>query len=44
MEQIREYPEWIVAHADFADPECCGLLFPVQRGEDSEITCNEWDR
>jgi DNA-directed RNA polymerase subunit RPC12/RpoP len=41
VEAVREYPKWLVAHADFGDPECCGLLFPVERGEESDIACNE---
>jgi len=37
----REYPEDIVPHSDFGDPECCGLLFGIERGDMSDITCNE---
>jgi hypothetical protein len=34
-----EYP--ILAHADFGKPDCCGCVFPVNHGEEVEITCNE---
>jgi hypothetical protein len=37
----REYPEWILPHSDFGDDECCGLFFPVERGDQVDITCNE---
>jgi hypothetical protein len=36
----REIPI-IVPHADHGDPECCGCLFPVTRGEEADIVCNE---
>ncbi len=37
-----EAGEWpILAHADFGDPECCGCLFPVARGDQIDIVCNE---
>src|SRR4051794_13429931 len=35
-----EYPEYILPHSDFGDPECCGLLFPVSRGRAADLTCN----
>jgi hypothetical protein len=37
----REYPEWILPHSEFGDPECPGLFFPVVNGEQAEITCND---
>ena len=39
--QLWEYPEYILPHSEFGDPECCGLLFPVERGDLADITCNE---
>ncbi len=38
----REIPI-IVPHSDHGDPECCGCLFPVIRGEPADIVCNECD-
>src|SRR4051794_8497836 len=35
-EDIREYPEWMVPHSDFGDAECCGLLLPIQNGENTD--------
>ena len=40
-EEIREYPIALVAHADHGDPECCGLLMPVVRGDQADLVCNE---
>ena len=37
----RDYPDYILPHSDFGDPECCGLLFPVFRGNEADLTCNE---
>jgi hypothetical protein len=37
----REYPEYMLPHSDFGDPECCGLFFPVERGDEADLTCNE---
>jgi hypothetical protein len=28
-------------HSDFGDPDCCGLFFPVDRGDQADLTCNE---
>ena len=39
--EAREYPDYILPHSDFGDPDCCGLLFPVARGDQSDITCDE---
>jgi hypothetical protein len=36
MEEPREYPEYILPHAEFGDPECCGLLFGVESGDDAK--------
>ena len=36
-----EHPEYLLPHSDFGDPECCGLLFPVLRGDQADLTCNE---
>ena len=41
MDETRAYPEWLIAHADFGDPECPGLLLPEGRGDESDIRCNE---
>jgi hypothetical protein len=30
----------IVPHEDY-DPECCGCIFPVARGEMADLVCNE---
>ena len=37
----REYPSHILPHAEFGDPECCGLFFPLLNGEHADIICNE---
>jgi hypothetical protein len=37
----RQYPEYILPHSDFGDPDRCGPLFPVARGDPSDITRNE---
>jgi hypothetical protein len=35
-------PAYILPHADFGDPECCGLLFAKKAGDgQAAITCNE---
>ena len=31
--EMREYPAFIVPHADYGDPECPGLVFAVVRGK-----------
>jgi hypothetical protein len=31
----------IVAHSDFGDEECCGCLYPVERGDMADLVCNE---
>jgi hypothetical protein len=36
--EAPEYP--ILAHADFGNPDCCGRVLPVNRGEETDITCN----
>ena len=40
-DSIREYPEWIVPHADHGDPDCCGLIFPDVRADEADLVCNE---
>lgn len=35
-----EYPEYVLPHSDFGDPDCCGLFFPVERGDRADVTCN----
>jgi ribosomal protein S27E len=44
-EQYTQYcvnpPEYILPHSDFGDPECWGLLLPVERGDFADIVCNE---
>jgi hypothetical protein len=39
----REYPEYVLPHAEFGDPECPGLFFPLPRvGSDQiDIMCND---
>lgn len=37
----QERPAFIFPHSDHGDPECCGLLMPVARGDQAHITCNE---
>jgi DNA-directed RNA polymerase subunit RPC12/RpoP len=38
----REYPEWIIPHAEFGDPECPGLLFGEGREDgQADIACND---
>lgn len=36
----REYPI-LVPHSDHGDPECCGIVMPVIRGDLADLTCNE---
>jgi hypothetical protein len=33
----------IIPHADFGDPDCCGCVFGVVRGDQADIRCNECD-
>ncbi len=35
-----EYPI-LVCHSDHGDPECCGIVVPVARGELADLKCNE---
>jgi hypothetical protein len=37
---MHEYPI-LVAHSDYGDPECCGIIMPVVRGEEADLRCNE---
>ena len=37
---ISEYPI-LVPHADFGDPECCGIIMPVASGNQADLQCNE---
>ena len=37
---MREIPI-IVPHMDHGDPECCGCIFPVVRGDLADLVCNE---
>jgi len=32
-----------IPHSDFGDPECCGCLNGVVRGDQADIICNECD-
>ena len=34
--------ETTLPHSDFGDPECCGCLNGVIRGDQADIVCNEW--
>ena len=31
----------MLPHADFGYPECCGLLFGIERDGEADIVCNE---
>jgi ribosomal protein L40E len=31
----------IVPHSDHGDKECCGCLMTVERGDETDIVCNE---
>ena len=31
----------IVPHSDHGDEECCGCLYPVERGDLADLVCNE---
>ena len=33
----------IIPHSDFGNADCCGCLFGVSRGDQSDIVCNECD-
>src|SRR5687768_104239 len=37
----REYPEWIVPHADYGDPTCPGLILPQINGETALLLYND---
>ena len=37
---MPEYPI-MVGHSDYGDPECCGIIMPVSRGERTDLLCNE---
>ena len=36
-----EVIQTVIPHSDFGDPDCCGCLNGVIRGDDAEIVCNE---
>src|SRR3954447_26557329 len=38
---IREYPKYIIPHADHGDPECPGLIMADIRGDTAELVCND---
>jgi hypothetical protein len=31
----------IVPHSDVGDEDCCGCLYPVERGDVADLVCNE---
>jgi hypothetical protein len=35
------YRETLLPHSSFGDPDCCGCLYGVRRGDHAEILCNE---
>jgi hypothetical protein len=37
---MPDYPI-LVGHCDFGDPDCCGIIMPVVRGEQCDLVCNE---
>ena len=37
---VPEYPI-LVGHSDYGDPECCGIVMPVERGKHADLVCNE---
>jgi hypothetical protein len=37
---MPEYPI-LVCHSDYGDPECCGIVMPVVRGDQVGFVCNE---
>jgi hypothetical protein len=38
---VRRIPI-IVPHDDHGNPECCSLILPVARGDQADLTCNEY--
>jgi hypothetical protein len=38
---MREYPAFIVPHADHGDPDCPGLIMVDCRGDVADLVCNE---
>jgi len=38
---VPHEPVPIIPHSDFGDPDCCGCLFGVTKGDLGEIVCNE---
>jgi hypothetical protein len=30
-----------VPHADYGDQECCGIIMPVERGDQADLVCKE---
>jgi hypothetical protein len=37
---MPEYPI-LVCHSRYGDPECWGIVMPVERGEAADLVCNE---
>jgi hypothetical protein len=35
-----EYPI-LVPHADYGDPDCCGIIMAAGRGDQTDLMCNE---
>ena len=38
---IREYPKYIVPHADHSDPTCPGLILVFEHDEQAALMCND---
>src|SRR4051812_45535777 len=37
----REYPQWMLGHADWGDPDCCGIIVPLERDNVTDLKCTE---
>jgi hypothetical protein len=37
---MREMPI-LVPHTDYGDQECCGIIMPVESGDQADLVCNE---
>jgi hypothetical protein len=40
MDEIEE-PPILVPHQHCGNPDCCGIIMPVVRGDQADLTCNE---
>jgi len=41
MHEVLDFKGPFLPHSDFGDPDCCGFLYGVVRGDQADLTCNE---